>query len=131
MPLRRVNEICEELYEEQLRVEAMPYMPGAVEKLAILAENGSDAVARQAANDLIALGAEKPKSKTDEFLDKIGDRVINVTVMQFPDTGKPIALPPEKVVIQPGDVIEAEVVELPEGAAKPAALFNFNTHGEF
>lgn len=131
--LRSVSDICEEVYDQQLRGEAMQYMPGAVEKLAKLAESGPAAVARAAANDLIALGAEKPKSKDDLIFDRIGGQTFNITVVRFENTGKPIELPVEQVQVPAvaADIEDAQVVDaLPEGAAAPAAMFNFATPGK-
>ena len=122
--LVKVARICDETYQEALREEAMGYMPSAVDKLAELADNGPDVVARQAAMDLIRLGGEKPKTRLEEQLHQIGDLVVNVTVNQFEEIEKPepVVIAAKKA-IEASTIEDAQIIETGEGGSAPADMF--------
>jgi hypothetical protein len=107
------DEVSDELYESQLRDEARPFMPAAVEELADLAANAPAAVRRQAANDLINHGRIQPKLDTSAL--EVVDRYV-INIMNFEKIDKPEltgGVPVQPVPTVPKEL--ADVIDIEPG----------------
>lgn len=138
-PPLEASVICEELYEERLREEAMQYMPSAVKRMAELATSGSGATAQRACEALIAHGHRKPPSRLDDLSAKLGDGKLHVTItlaggdgglnLQIPATSAPIDVTPAPVIVEGAEIEDAEVIPYEGEGSEPDPLLKIAIKG--
>ncbi len=128
------NDICTGLYEEQLREQAVQFVPSAVRKLAELAESGPAVVARQACNDLIEHARKRPVTRVEDLGNRLGDGKLNINIQLIGPEGAPLMVPATRAPIAipapvADDVEDAELVDLPDDGPQPDPMLNIKIKG--